>query len=170
MEVVHQIPAGMHEPAEADEDDRSNGWAHEIGDVKRWWVVQAGPVARKTLVTGIAPKRSRAGTAPRVVAVVAFDGVVLGDLSTPCEIFGRARGADGRALYEVRICSVAPKVQSEHVTPAGVSPILQGELTRDRSRRAACRICASVPSSFAARERPTALLAPTCCSYYCFRW
>jgi hypothetical protein len=31
-----------------------------------------------------------AGFKPRRFAVVAFDGVVLGDLSTPCEIFGRA--------------------------------------------------------------------------------
>jgi transcriptional regulator GlxA family with amidase domain len=46
---------------------------------------------------------------------VAFDGVVLGDLSTPCEVFGRVRDDDGRALYEVRICSVAPEVESEHV-------------------------------------------------------
>lgn len=53
---------------------------------------------------------------PHLVAVVAFDGVVLGDLSTPCEVFGRVRGRDGRALYEVRICSIAPEVQSEHVT------------------------------------------------------
>jgi len=51
-----------------------------------------------------------------VVAVAAFDGVVLGDLATPCEVFGRARSTDGRALYEVRICSVAPEVKSEHVT------------------------------------------------------
>jgi len=51
-----------------------------------------------------------------MVAVVAFDGVVLGDLSTPCEIFGRARGRDGHALYDVRICSSAPEVKSEHVT------------------------------------------------------
>jgi len=47
--------------------------------------------------------------------VVAFDGVVLGDLSTPCEVFGRARRVDGGAFYEVRICSVAPEVKSEHV-------------------------------------------------------
>jgi transcriptional regulator GlxA family with amidase domain len=46
---------------------------------------------------------------------LAFDGVVLGDLSTPCEVFGRARGADGHALYEVRICSLTPEVESEHV-------------------------------------------------------
>src|SRR5262249_16551417 len=49
-------------------------------------------------------------------AVVAFDGVVLGDLSTPCEIFGWARGSDGRSLYEVRVCSVRPEVTSQHVT------------------------------------------------------
>ena len=47
--------------------------------------------------------------------MVAFDGVVLGDLATPCEVFGRARDADGRAVYEVRICSSAPVVASEHV-------------------------------------------------------
>ena len=51
-----------------------------------------------------------------LVAVVAFDGVVLGDLSTPCEIFGRVRRGDGRALYDVRICSLTPEVKSKHVT------------------------------------------------------
>jgi transcriptional regulator GlxA family with amidase domain len=50
------------------------------------------------------------------VAVVAFDGVVLGDLATPCEVFGRAHDAHGRAHYEVRVCSVAPEVRSQHVT------------------------------------------------------
>jgi transcriptional regulator GlxA family with amidase domain len=49
---------------------------------------------------------------------VAFDGVVLGDLSAPCELFGRVRAADGRALYDVRVCSVAPEVASEHVALA----------------------------------------------------
>jgi transcriptional regulator GlxA family with amidase domain len=47
--------------------------------------------------------------------VVAFDGVVLGDLAAPCEVFGRVRDASGRAFYEVRICSIAPEVASEHV-------------------------------------------------------
>ncbi len=51
-----------------------------------------------------------------MVAIVAFDGVVLGDLSAPCEVFGRVRDADGRAPYEVRICSIAPEVESEHLT------------------------------------------------------
>ena len=50
------------------------------------------------------------------VCVVAFDGVVLGDLATPCDVFGRARGTDGRVPYDVRICSMTPKVRSEHVT------------------------------------------------------
>jgi transcriptional regulator GlxA family with amidase domain len=49
---------------------------------------------------------------------VAFDGVVLGDLATPCEVFGRARGAGGRAPYEVRVCSLAPQIASEHVSLA----------------------------------------------------
>ena len=47
--------------------------------------------------------------------MVAFDGVVLGDLAAPCEVFGRVRGADGRPAYEVRVCSAAPAVTSEHV-------------------------------------------------------
>jgi transcriptional regulator GlxA family with amidase domain len=46
---------------------------------------------------------------------VAFDGVVLGDLATPCEVFGRARDASGRAVYEIRVCSATPKVVSEHL-------------------------------------------------------
>jgi transcriptional regulator GlxA family with amidase domain len=42
--------------------------------------------------------------------------VVLGDLATPCEVFGRVRGVGGRAAYQVRICSLAPEVESEHLT------------------------------------------------------
>ena len=45
-----------------------------------------------------------------LVAVVAFDGVVLGDLATPGEIFGRT------PFYQVRICSLARRVVSQHVT------------------------------------------------------
>ncbi len=74
-------------------------------------------MAQKTLFAGFRPRRSRSGARRRhLVAVVAFDGVVLGDLATPCEIFGLVRDADGRAPYEVRICSLAPHVRSEHVT------------------------------------------------------
>jgi transcriptional regulator GlxA family with amidase domain len=59
------------------------------------------------MFTGIAP-------GPRLVAVVAFDGVVLGDLSTACELFGLARAADGTAAYEVRVCSLTSTVASAY--------------------------------------------------------
>ena len=48
--------------------------------------------------------------------MLAFDGVVLGDLATPCEVFGLARNADGWSPYEVRVCSARPRVRSQHVT------------------------------------------------------
>ena len=50
------------------------------------------------------------------MAVLAFDGVVLGDLSTPCEIFGLVRDAHGSAPYEVRVCSAEKAVATAHVT------------------------------------------------------
>lgn len=43
-----------------------------------------------------------------------FDGVVLGDLAAPCEIFGRACDAAGRKIYDVRLCSSAAVVASEY--------------------------------------------------------
>jgi transcriptional regulator GlxA family with amidase domain len=52
----------------------------------------------------------------RLVAVVAFDGVVLGDLATPVEIFGLVRDGRGQPCYEVRICSRRLEVSSRHVT------------------------------------------------------
>jgi transcriptional regulator GlxA family with amidase domain len=48
--------------------------------------------------------------------VVAFDGVVLGDLAIPCEVFGRARDATGVPLYRVRVCSVTPTVALSHLS------------------------------------------------------
>jgi transcriptional regulator GlxA family with amidase domain len=47
-----------------------------------------------------------------LVAVVAFDGVVPFDLSTPCEVFGRVRLPGGRAGYQVRVCGVKPEVSA----------------------------------------------------------
>jgi len=75
---------------------------------------QTRPVAERTTFEGFAPRRRRA-SAPHLVAVLAFDGVVLGDLSTPCELFGRVRDARGRAPYEVRVCSSERQVTSQHV-------------------------------------------------------
>jgi len=47
--------------------------------------------------------------------VLAFDGVVLGDLAVPCEVFGWVRSADGSAPYEVRVCGPSPRVETRHV-------------------------------------------------------
>jgi transcriptional regulator GlxA family with amidase domain len=52
---------------------------------------------------------------PKRVAVLAFDGVVLGDLSVPIEIFGRALDPSRRKAYEVRVFSEEPSVETEHV-------------------------------------------------------
>ena len=46
------------------------------------------------------------------VAVLAIDGVLAFDLSTPVEVFGRARMADGRAAYRVRVCAPADEVDA----------------------------------------------------------
>ncbi|MEV6649647.1 helix-turn-helix domain-containing protein [Streptomyces sp. NPDC051219] len=39
------------------------------------------------------------------VAVLALDGVIAFDLSTPIEVFGRTRLPDGRSPYRVRVCA-----------------------------------------------------------------
>ena len=49
------------------------------------------------------------------MAVLALDGVVLGDLAAPCEVFGRARDRRGGARYEVRVCSPRAQVRSQHL-------------------------------------------------------
>src|SRR5690348_1997854 len=77
----------------------------------RTW--QNPPVAKKTIIAGLKPRRR--GARAHLVAVVAFDGVVLGDLSTACEVFGLAKRKDGRAAYEVRVCSESAHVESMHV-------------------------------------------------------
>ena len=46
------------------------------------------------------------------VAVLALNGVVAFDLSTPVEVFGRARLPDGRAPYCVRVCARADEVEA----------------------------------------------------------
>jgi transcriptional regulator GlxA family with amidase domain len=68
-----------------------------------------------TTFAGSSPRRRDPRPPIHRVAVVAFDGVVLGDLAAPCEVLGLVRGADGRAPYEVRVCSAAPAVTSAHI-------------------------------------------------------
>jgi transcriptional regulator GlxA family with amidase domain len=46
------------------------------------------------------------------VAILAYDGVVPFDLSVPIEVFGRARLADGRPAYDVRVCASAGEVDA----------------------------------------------------------
>ena len=46
------------------------------------------------------------------VAVLALDGVLAFDLSTPVEVFGRARLSDGRRAYGVRVCAPADEVDA----------------------------------------------------------
>src|SRR5262245_63419971 len=66
------------------------------------------------MIEGFKPRRGNSQP-PHRVAIVAFDGVVLGDLSTACEVFGLATKKDGRAAYEVRVCSESAHVKSAHV-------------------------------------------------------
>ncbi|MFD0661552.1 AraC family transcriptional regulator [Thermocatellispora tengchongensis] len=47
---------------------------------------------------------------PRVVAVLALDGVVGFDLAIPCQVFGTTRLPDGTYPYQVRVCGTAPSV------------------------------------------------------------
>jgi transcriptional regulator GlxA family with amidase domain len=46
------------------------------------------------------------------IGVLAFDGLVAADLAGPCEIFGRARMADGSPAYEVRVCAEKAEVDA----------------------------------------------------------
>lgn len=46
------------------------------------------------------------------VAVLALDGVIAFDLSTPIEVFSRTRLPDGRLAYRVRICATTTKIDT----------------------------------------------------------
>jgi len=71
------------------------------------------PVAGMTMSAGIKP--TPAWRSKHQVAILAYDGVVLGDLAMPLEIFGRVRDAKGQLVYDVRVCGVSEEVQSEHL-------------------------------------------------------
>jgi transcriptional regulator GlxA family with amidase domain len=59
-----------------------------------------------------APTGSRHTGGVHRVAVVAVNGVVPFDLSVPIEVFGRARLADGRPGYDVRVCGPGPEADA----------------------------------------------------------
>jgi transcriptional regulator GlxA family with amidase domain len=70
------------------------------------------------------------GQSKHRVAVLAYDGVVLGDLATPLEIFGRVRDAERQVCYDVRVCGAAKEAQSEHVrlnVPWGLSWVARAD-------------------------------------------
>jgi transcriptional regulator GlxA family with amidase domain len=68
-------------------------------------------VARKTSFAGIQP----IARGPHRVAVVAFDGLALGDAAAPLELFSRTRDPLGRK-YEVRLCSAKPRITTQHAS------------------------------------------------------
>ena len=81
------------------------------------------------MIEGFTPRRAH-DRRPHLVAVVAFDGVVLGDLSTACEVFGLARWKDGGSAYDVRVCSESADVESIHVglrVPWRLSSVAQAD-------------------------------------------
>jgi len=49
-------------------------------------------------------------SAMHTIAVLALDGVLAFDLSTPIEVFGRTHLPDGRAAYRVRVCAPSAEV------------------------------------------------------------
>jgi transcriptional regulator GlxA family with amidase domain len=80
------------------------------------------PVAKTTMFAGITPQRLK--PRPRhLVAVVAFDGVVLTDFAIPCDVFSIARLADGHPAYDVRVCGARPTAASACVNLSVGAPL-----------------------------------------------
>lgn len=65
------------------------------------------PVAKRTTFTGNKPGRASAPRR-RLLAVLAFDGIVLADLATACLVFGFARQRGGEPAYDIRVCGPGP--------------------------------------------------------------
>ncbi|MCP2257614.1 Transcriptional regulator GlxA family, contains an amidase domain and an AraC-type DNA-binding HTH domain [Streptoalloteichus tenebrarius] len=64
------------------------------------------------------------------VAVLALDGVIAFDLSTPIEVFTRTRLPDGRIPYRVRICAATPEVDAGVFTlraPFGLDALAEAD-------------------------------------------
>ncbi|MDW5328434.1 GlxA family transcriptional regulator [Plantactinospora sp. KLBMP9567] len=64
------------------------------------------------------------------VVILAFDGVVPFDLSVPIEVFGRARLADGRPAYQLRVCAAADEVRAGPITiraPYGLPTLAEAD-------------------------------------------
>src|SRR5262245_61779589 len=72
-------------------------------------IAENRPVARRTIIAGFRP------SAPKRVAIVAFDGVVLSDLAGPLDLLSRVRDHEGRLRYEVHVCSATADVETRHL-------------------------------------------------------
>jgi transcriptional regulator GlxA family with amidase domain len=73
-------------------------------------------VAKKTSFEGFRPITRRGLGRPHAVAVLAFHGVVLGDLSIACEVFGLAQDNEARPLYDVKVCGAQRIARSAHIS------------------------------------------------------
>jgi transcriptional regulator GlxA family with amidase domain len=70
------------------------------------------------------------GVAMHTVAVLALDGVIAFDLSTPIEVFNRTRLPDGRAAYRVRVCAATQEVDADAFTiraPWGLDALAEAD-------------------------------------------
>ena len=70
-------------------------------------------MAQMTIFDGILPMRS---IQPHTLAVVLFDGVVLGDFGPLCDLFSRVQTADGRHPYRVRVCGARKWIRAGFCT------------------------------------------------------
>src|SRR5882724_6600145 len=66
-----------------------------------------------TKYAGIMPTQE---ATPHIVAIVVFNGVVLGDFATPGELFARVQLEGGSHPYVVKICGVTKTVTTGHCT------------------------------------------------------
>jgi transcriptional regulator GlxA family with amidase domain len=109
QKVMHEIPARMNQPADTDEPIGVQG---PQGDCRADHGIDQFPQTESATQV----RTARAREDDRVErATGRFGDVVLGDLSTACEVFGLATGKDGRSAYEVRVCSESVNVESMHV-------------------------------------------------------
>jgi transcriptional regulator GlxA family with amidase domain len=64
------------------------------------------------------------------IAVLALDGVIGFDLTTPLEVFGRTRLPDGRPPYRLRVCAPRPEVDAGAFTlraPWGLDALAEAD-------------------------------------------
>ncbi|XXE51915.1 helix-turn-helix domain-containing protein [Pseudomonas sp. R3-56] len=64
------------------------------------------------------------------VAILAYDGVVPGDITTPCELFSRVELHNGRLPYQVKVCATSPFVTTHSLglhTPWSLDEVLRAD-------------------------------------------